>query len=198
MFPIRPLTSRQMYFQPSRPPNKRQVTVEEMLQMAYQAGQGRTLREIAGASCRSPTTVGKYVNLAKNRQQQHKEPDTKPAFEQVIRHFILYCLLRNPQVSGSIISHHPAWIGLNMSRAKVNRIAKDLNFISVDQSKKEKLTARHKAYRVEFAREIQGWTGFLLPWVFTDESMVIKNPQKKQIRVIRGVNERARFVEFDG
>ena len=93
MLPIRGLTSRQTYFQPSRPPNKRQVTVEEMLQMAYQAGQGRTLREIAGASCRSPTTVGKYVNLAKNGQQQHKRPETKPAIEQVIRHFVLYCLL---------------------------------------------------------------------------------------------------------
>lgn len=166
--------------------------------MSYEAGAGRTIREIASSSCRSPTTVARYVSLARSGQQQPKEPDTKSALEQVIRHFVLYCLLRNPLVSGALVSSHLSWIGLQASRAKVNRIARDLNFVSVYQSKREKLTARHKAYRVEFAREIQAWHGFVLPWVFTDESMIVKNPEKKKIRVIRGIHERGRFVEFEG
>ena len=141
MLPIRPLTSRQTYFRPHPPPDKRKVTIEEMLHMSYEAGAGRTIREIASSSCRSPTTVARYVSLARSGQQQPKEPDTKSALEQVIRHFVLYCLLRNPLVSGALVSSHLSWIGLQASRAKVNRIARDLNFVSVYQSKRDSFSA---------------------------------------------------------
>ena len=57
---------------------------------------------------------------------------------------------------------------------------------------------QHKTYRVEFARRIQCWLGFMLPWVFTDESMLTKNPVKKKIRVICGVQEDDRYVDFEG
>ena len=72
-------------------------------------------------------------------------------------------------------------IGVPASRAKVNRIAQDLNFISVLQQKQEMLTDEHRKRRVEFAKNIVKWFGFCLPWVFSDESMIVRNPEKKKI-----------------
>ena len=118
--------------------------------------------------------------------------------EQVIRHFVLYALLRNLAVSGAIMSCHLAWIGLPASRSKVNRIARDLNFVSVYQAKREKLEAHHKEYRVTFSREVQSWSQFHLPWVFSDESMIVKNPFKKKIRVICGLETTERFADYEG
>ena len=191
-------TSRQSRFQPPDSLNKRQVSLREMLMFSYQSGRGRTVREIAQLSGRSPTTVGKYVKLAKTTTEPTQQPDVKAMMEQVIRHFVLYALLRNPAVSGAIMSCHLACIGLPASRSKVNRIARDLNFVSVYQAKREKLQAHHKEYRVTFSREVQCWSQFHLPWVFSDESMIVKNPFKKKIRVIRGLETTERFADYEG
>ena len=89
-------TSRRSRFQPPDSPNKRQVSLREMLMFSYKSGRGRTVREIAQLSGRSPTTVGKYVKLAKTTTETTQQPDVKAMIEQVIRHFVLYALLRNP------------------------------------------------------------------------------------------------------
>ena len=73
-----------------------------------------------------------------------------------------------------------------------------MNFKSVFTRKQEKLTYVQKAYRMKFCRRVQKWDGYLLPWVFTDETMLVLNPEKQKIRVIRGVDVDAKFCDVRG
>ena len=43
------------------------------------------------------------------------------------------------------------------------------------------LTDEHRKRRVEFAKNVVKWFGFCLPWVFSDESMIVRNPEKKKL-----------------
>ena len=89
-------------------------------------------------------------------------------------------------------------MGLKTSVVTVNMIAGEMNFKSVFTRKEEKLTSVQKAYRVIFCRQLQEWEGYLLPWVFTDETILVLNPEKQKIRVIRGVDVDAKFCEVRG
>ena len=89
-------------------------------------------------------------------------------------------------------------MGLQTSVTSVNRLALELNFKSVMPQKQEKLTQAQKDYRVTFCNDIRLWFGYYLPWVFTDESMLILNPLKKKLRVLRGVDVYEKFVEVSG
>ena len=89
-------------------------------------------------------------------------------------------------------------VGLKTSVATINRIAAEMAFKSVFTQKQEKLTSVQKAYRVKFCREVQMWECYLLPWVFTDETMLVLNPVKQKIRVVRGVDVDAKFSEVRG
>lgn len=198
MLPPKPHTSRDTRFTPAPPPDKHRLRLDEMLHIAHEAGRGQTIREIATATGRSPTTVSKYVKIARNSFVLERPINSKAYYEQVIRHFIIYSLIANPASSGHAMSEQLQVIGVPASRAKVNRIAQDLNFISVLQQKQEMLTDEHRKRRVEFAKNVVKWFGFCLPWVFSDESMIVRNPEKKKIRIIRGLLTRERFAELEG
>ena len=68
-----------------------------------------------------------------------------------------------------------------------------MNFQTIFAQKTERLTLKHKEYREYFAQNIVTWTGYHLPWIFTDESMIVMNPVRKKLRVLRGVESDKKY-----
>lgn len=118
--------------------------------------------------------------------------------KQILHHFVAFCLLSNPLSTGESITRQARDLGMSTSASTVNRIARKMSFESHFTQRTEKLTERHRTYRVEFAANIPTWIGYYLPWVFTDESMIVMNPFRQKIRIIRGVSCAEKFVEWSG
>ena len=190
-----PFTSRQTVLRPNDPPNKRQMTVEDMLKAAYDLGTGKKIRDVASESTWSPTSIYRVKAVATGRVRTVEELNYDRS---LLCHFIAFCLLENPLTTGQNISTKAQEIGMKTSVSTVNRIAKEMNFVSVLTQKQEKLTDKQKEYRVKFCNDVRLWFGFLLPWVFTDESMLVLNPVKRRIRLIRGIDLPAKFMEVTG
>ena len=89
-------------------------------------------------------------------------------------------------------------LGIEVSKATVNGLAKQMQFDSVFSQKQEKLTPEQKAYRVFFCLSIPNWKSFNLPCIFSDETMIVLNPQKRRVRIIRGVDAPGKFIETVG
>ena len=189
------LTSRQTVFRPEVSPNKRYMSIDDMIKAAYHLGNGATIRDVASSVNRSPTAVHRVKQLAEGRVAMREELN----FDRVLlSHFVAFCLLENPMASGNSICRAAGQIGLQTSTASVNRIAHELHFASYFTQKQESLTKEQKVYRVEFCRKIQLWQGFLLPWVFSDETMLVLNPTKSRIRIIRGIDSEAKYISVRG
>ena len=189
------LTSRQTVLRPSDPPDKRKMTVPEMLRAAYELGQSKTIRDVAYERKWSPTSIFRVKEVATGNVQIWEERNYDRA---LLCHFVAFCLLENPLTTGQNMSASAKEIGLKTSVATINRVAKEMNFVSVLAQKQEKLTDRQREYRVQFCRDVRLWFGFLLPWVFTDESMLVLNPVKRRVRMIRGLDLPSKFVEVSG
>ena len=188
--------SRQTRLSPTPSPVKYRVPVKEMVEIVFRLGAGQTIRETAAQFNRSPTTVQKLRKMATGGSQM--EAPKPNVLNHILRHFIAYCLFERPSATGRSISEAAEMIGLKASKSTINRLAKDMQFTSLFAQRKEALTPLHKAYRVYFAQNIQLWEGFRLPWIFTDETMLVLNPVRKRVRVIRGVESPEKFVEFKG
>ena len=189
-------TSRQTHLSPTPSPIKSRLSVDEMMAISFRLGAGQSIRETATQFTRSPTTVSKIRKRATNGGSE--EAPRINYVSQILRHFIAFCLFENPSATGRSIGEAAEMVGLKVSRSTVNRLAKEMQFTSLFAQRKEFLTPLHKAYRVFFARNIRLWEGFKLPWIFTDETMLVLNPVRKRVRVIRGVESADKFVEFKG
>ena len=188
-------TSRQTVFSPPAPPNKGYMGVDEMLRIAYDLGRGHSIRELGDEYHRSPSSVHRVKRLASG------EIERIPTFSYtrpLLMHFIGYCLLSNPLTTGKEIADRARDVGINTSASTVNRIAKDMSFDSVLSQKQEKLSDKHKLYRVQFCLAVPTSTLKDLPWVFTDETMLVLNPTKKRVRVLRGLDADEKFIDVQG
>lgn len=171
------------------------MSVEDMLKAAYDLGKGGKIRDVASDSQWSPTTIFRVKAVATGRVRTVEEMN----YDRVLlSHFVAFCLLENPLTSGHDIATKAGEIGIQTSASTVNRIAKEMNFVSVLTQKQERLTDAQKEYRVKFCNDVRLWFGFLLPWVFTDESMLVLNPVKRRVRLIRGLDVPSKFMEVSG
>lgn len=191
----RPVTSRQTIFRPPPPPDKQAMSIEDMLRASYLLGHGEKIRDVARSVSSSPTSIHRVKQRATGRVVTVKEWEYDRA---ILAHFIALCLLENPRATGQSIFHEATKLGLKTSVTSVNRIAIELNFRLVMTQKQEKLSSEQKAYRVKFCNDIRLWFWYNLPWVFTDETMLVLNPVKKRIRVIRGLDVDDKFMEVSG
>ena len=189
------MTSRQTVFKTPDPPNKQRMTVDEMLRAAFQLGKGNTMREIGQSLQRSPTTIHKIKKRVLDDTEFCEIFDYKPA---IIAHFVAWSLFLNPQASGRAIADELGRYNIPTSKASVNRIAQELKFQTTQQQKQEQLTELQMKYRVEFCLSIRMWIGYLLPWVFSDECMLVLNPEKRKIRVLRGLDHDDKYVNVSG
>ena len=73
-----------------------------------------------------------------------------------------------------------------------------MHFDAVYQQKQESLSQTQRDYRVYFCKTITLWSGYMLPWVFTDECMLAVNPERRRLRVLRGVDSPEKFVDVQG
>ena len=192
-------TSRQTIFKPSLPPNKAAMSIDDMLKAAYCLGAGRTIRDVSEelSQPRSPATIHKIKQRATGcfEKKETFQDYTRP----ILGHFIAFCLFSNPEATGKVMAEKArSCLGIEVSKATVNRLAKEMHFDSVTSQKQEKLTPAQKAYRVFFCLSVRSWKCFSLPWIFTDETMIVLNPQKKRVRIIRGVDAPGKFIETTG
>ena len=110
-----------------------------------------------------------------------------------------FCLIVNPLASGRAIANEAlAKLRVQISKATVNRLAQEMHFDEVYQQKQESLSQTQRDYRVYFCKTITLWSGYMLPWVFTDECMLAVNPERRRLRVLRGVDSREKFVDVQG
>ena len=195
MRPRRPVTSRQTVFRTPNPPNKRRLSVDRILKAAHLLGSGSKIRDVAHEVDCSASSVHTVKQRATGCVVTLTEYEYDRCF---LAHFVAFCLFQNPQATGRSITEQARKIGLETSVTSVNRVAFELNFRSVMPQKQEKLTQTQKDYRVTFCNDIRLWFGYCLPWVFTDESMLVLNPLKKKLRVIRGVDAEEKFVDVTG
>ena len=191
----RRVTSRQTVFRPTTPPNKCYMCVDEMLRIAYDLGSGHSIREVGGEYHRSPSSVHRVKRLATGDIERiPRLTYTRP----LLMHFIAYCLLSNPLTTGREIAERARDVGIDTSASTVNRLAKEMSFDSVLSQKQEKLSDTHKLYRVQFCTAIPTSPYQNLPWIFTDETMLVLNPNKRRLRVIRGVDIDEKFIDVQG
>ena len=188
-------TSRDTVFRPSPPPCKHRLTITEMMQIAYDCGSGLSDRQTAKNRQHSPSTVGRIRKEVTGEIVRRINFDGFPV---LLSHFVAFSLLANPSATGQTIAEAAREAGLETSKASINRVAEKIHFHCIIKQKTERLTQRHKEYRLYFAENIVTWTGFYLPWVFTDESMLILNPVRKRIRVIRGLECEQKYVAMMG
>ena len=87
------LTSRQTVFRPEVSPNKRYMSIDDMIKAAYHLGNGATIRDVASSVNRSPTAVHRVKQLAEGRVAMREELN----FDRVLLiHFVSFFLLENP------------------------------------------------------------------------------------------------------
>lgn len=189
------LTSRDTVFRVNDPPNKYHLTIKEMMKIAFDGGTGMSDRKTAEKHQRSPTTVGRVRKEATGNVPEKVNFDVFPI---LFSHFVAFSLLTNPSMTGKTIADAAREAGLETSKASVNRMVAKLNFQTIFSQKTEKLSQRHKEYRVYFTENVFTWTGFYLPWVFTDESMLVQNPVRQRIRVIRGLDCEEKYAAMTG
>ena len=188
-------TSRQTVFKPHTPPNKHRLTVDEMLTAAHLLGEGESIRRVFDSVGGSPATIHRIKQRCTGKAVIVREPDHDKAF---LAHFVTFCLLENPHATGKSIYTEASTIGFKTSTSTVNKVAYEMNFRSIMTHKQEKLSEQQKAYRVQFCQKIRLWFGYTLPWIFTDETMLLLNPLKKKVRVIRGVDVPEKYMEVVG
>lgn len=188
-------TSRDTVFQAPRSPDKRRMSVNDMLQIAWRLGEGESIRNVAESSPWSPSSVHRVrERVLTDKGTEEKCPFTRG----FVAHFVAFSLFENASASGRSMFEAATTVGLKTSVATINRIAAEMAFKAVFTQKQEKLTPVQKAYRVKFCREVQMWEGYLPSWVFSDETMLVLNPVKQKIRVVRGVDVEANFSEVRG
>lgn len=167
-----------------------------MLKVAFRLGRGEAMRDIGSSINRSPTTVYNIKTRATDDKEYLEIFDYTRA---ILAHFVAFCLFTNPQASGRSISEQAlAKLHVETSRSTVNRLSQEMHFDAVLQQKQEKLTQSQKDYRVYFCAAVRLWWGYGLAWVFTDECMLVLNPVKRRLRVLRGLDTPEKFVEVSG
>lgn len=70
-----------------------------------------------------------------------------------------------------------------------------MKFQTIFTQKTERLTPKHNEYHEHcFAQNSFTWAGYHLPWIFIDKSMLVMNPVRKKLRVLRGVESGKTYV----
>ena len=188
-------TSRNTVFLARPAPDKRHLTVDDMLRAAHQLGQGGKICAVAHSVSTSPTSVHRIKQRATGRVTVLREYEYDRS---LLAHFVAFCLFENPLATGQAIAEEARKIALETSVTSVNKLASDLSFKTLMTQKQEKLSEAQKEYRVQFCDNIKFWIGYYLPWIFTDESMIVLNPLKRKLRVIHGMDVPQKYIDVIG
>ena len=175
---------------------KNAISFQDKLRVAYECGQRKTYREIEEKLDISKSSVGRIIKMMKD-DNQYLAP--KYDFVNPLRfHYVAYQLFSSPLISNRAIATLSQNFDFRMSKSSIGRISQSLGFKSFYQQPKEKLNQTQKDYRVEFATKIRASFLYLLPWVFSDESMICLEPYKKKVRFIRSYDCDELYVEKQG
>ena len=118
-----------------------QITLSYKLKAAFQAGQGKTYREIGQNLNISKSSVGRIMQIMNNSSISSGEIDLVNPFKY---HFIAVHILHDPLISYRNIAKLSQNFEFKMSDTTINRFAKAMGFKTCFQQHKEKLTAAQK------------------------------------------------------
>ena len=171
------------------------ISFSTQLQVAFNAGNGLTCREISNRCCISKSSANRILQEMKNQNIQNEKIDV---FTQMRCHFVAMHLFNDPSITNHRISVLSQEFEFKMSESTVGRISHSMGFRSRFQQPKEKLTQKQKEFRVKFGKEIRTTQFYKIPWCFSDESIICVEPMRKKIRVIPSVECDMQFVEKQG
>lgn len=173
------------------------LSVVQRMQAAFQMGAGQTVRETAIRFQTTKTTMGRMRQLATGNLQPHDLTRDQHIL-QYKKHFVAYSFLSHPSWSAQAVADGAKALGLTISRSSVNRLALEMGFKAQMTQKREKLTPLQKLSRKAWAFRIKTSGLFRMNWVFSDESMLVLNPVKRRVRVIRGYEVPEKYQEYAG
>lgn len=153
------------------------ISLPTKLKVAYLYGKGETQRKIAIDTDISKSSVNRYIQIMKTREENGKKDDFKT---QIKYHFVLFNVLLNPFLTNLQISKRMQDFEFKTSESSVSRIIKALNIKNKTQKPKEKLNQRQKDNRILFCKNLLKNELYSFPFVFTDESMIALDPIKKK------------------
>ena len=155
----------------------KQIDLPTKMRMAFYYGQNDSQRLIAEKTGTSKTSVNRYLQLLDKKEETSTKIDVKTELKY---HFVLYHVLINPYITNRQLSNFSHNFEFNMSQSSVNRIIQSLNIQNRFQKPKEKLTENQKSYRIYFCKEILKNEIYLLPWSFSDETIIALQPFRKK------------------
>ena len=96
------LTSQQSVFRPKVSPNKRYMSIDDMIQTAFPLGNGRTIRDVASTVNRGPTDIPRVKQLAEGRVSMRRELN----FDHVLlSRFVAFLLIGKPHGVRKLYMH---------------------------------------------------------------------------------------------
>jgi hypothetical protein len=167
------------------------VTQDEYGLMCALAALGRCPHAIAVLIRRDEKTVKRQIwPLFHPEREIGPSPETPLGKAQVtsmctkllIRHFSLFTVWSHPQITTRGIELRileETYLPFSLHRSRIGVIINELRIKWAKSIKRPYLTTAQKEYRVKFATEILQTMLILLPWLFTDESMVDLNHVRK-------------------
>ena len=177
---------------------RKPLSITKMIQIAYQLGRGDSVRTVAANNNTSKSVVGRISALARNGEAENPRSIAKNNKRKIRAHFVFWILLMYPRMSYRDIERVSSTFNIRISRSAAQRLATEMAFRTINVQKKELLTEQAKRYRVFFAQQVPRTIYFNRAWIFTDECIIWMNPQRKKVKVLRGLNCDEKWDSFVG
>lgn len=191
------LNSQSTKFQPIQGRTPGQLSIEQISRASFLLGSGATVRDVAQQVGSTKSVIGRVRQMATGSQTITFEPKSN-IIQHLRRHFVAYKFLENPFSSAREVSELSEDAHITISKSEVNRLAHEMGFRCALTQKREKLTDKQKRNRVAFCQRIESSRLRDVPWVFSDESMLVLNPLKRRVRVIRGYDAAEKYIDSEG
>jgi transposase len=173
----------------------------------FYKGEKRSHREIATIIGRHHSTIDYYVH---QHPIQYKASDeTAPVsrldlleaqrnpLKCALKEHVFVETLQNRFMSCRSMSKSiNAKYGLNCCKSKIAEIRRQYGLKYLWATKVPKLDDRHIASRYQWAKRIQEDPCFNLPWIISDESAIVLNPQPRKLYRFPGENTDIVFQQF--
>ena len=165
------------------------------MKMAFLSGNGLTCRSIASGTQTSKSSVSRILQVL---HQEQKEEISYDFSSQLKYHFVLFKTMQNPLITNNMIAMDSSEFEFHISESSVSRILNSLKIKTLIQKPKEKLNEKQKISRFNFCKNIQKTDLFLIPWSFSDETIIALEPMRKKVKIFPLIDNPLQFYDKQG
>jgi hypothetical protein len=169
---------------------QRERTPHDEFRIGYFKGRGESNREIARKVDKSHTCVNNYLKKHDPRDKPSVIPLELPP--KVVLDLCQLAVVKEATVIGFSIDdreescrrlsdHLELYLGMMCSKSAISRIRRENGLRNEFTRKTEHLTSNHILNRASWATNIQASEAFNLPWIITDECMIVSDPIRKKV-----------------